>query len=397
MSHLFIDLGLVLAAVYALGEAAEAVGEPAFLGELAAGVVVGPHALGLVTPGGVVHVFAAIGAASLFFHVGYENVDIGRLLAVRAEAASIAAFGMLVPFLSGLAMGWAFGYDLVGTLFLAVALSITSIAITVRTLTHLGKAESTYAGKLVGAAVLDDVAGLVAFSLLLLGIAGSAGLASGAVGILFGKVIGFFALAAVVHTLVADRLFERVVPGTRTESVFVVLGALLALFAAAAEAADLHATIGAFAAGLIAGHGTRTEGVEPEDGVSVITYGVFAPLFFAAVGMQIDLAVLADPYLLLFAITAVGVAAKVVGGYLGSRLTGGSAPESLAVGVGIVPRTGVELVIVSVALERGFVDQQLYAAFIALVVVSVLVTPLALERLDRYTSGPVFERQEPVD
>lgn len=389
MSHLFVELGLLLAAAYALGQAVEAVGKPAFLGELAAGVVVGPEALGLVTPDGVVHVFATVGAASIFFHVGYEEVEFGSLLDVGRSAAVVAAFGMLVPFLSGLAVGWAFGYDLAGVLFLAVALSITSIAVTVRTLTHLGRGDTPYASKLVAAAVIDDVTGMIAFALLLLGVAGTAGLTGGAVAVLAAKVVGFFALAALVHLLVADRLFERVLRTERTAGPFLVFGALLSLFAAAAEFAELHATIGAFLAGLVAGHGDRTAGFDHESGVAIITYGVFAPAFFAAVGMRLDLSAFTGLHPLLFVVVAVGVAAKVAGGYVGNRVGGGSVDESLLVGVGLVPRTGVELVIVSVALARGFVDQQVYSAFVLLVVVSVLLTPLWLERLSDGGPDPV--------
>lgn len=390
MSHLFLELGVMLAAVYTLGQVVETLGKPAFLGELLAGVLVGPEILGLVSPDGVVHVFATVGAASLFFHVGYEEVDLAGLFDVGRSATAIAAFGMVVPFLAGVAVGWAFDYGLTGMLFLAVALSITSIAITVRTLTYLGKSETRYASKLVGAAVIDDVVGMVAFALLLLGVAGSAGLAGGTVATVLAKVVGFFALAVLVHALVADVFFARVLPTERTGGPFLIFGALLALFGAAAEFADLHATIGAFVAGLIAGHGDRTEGFEHESGVEIITYGVFGPLFFAAVGMRVDFSVVASLHPILLVVAVVGVLAKVAGGYLGNRVVGGDPLESVAIGVGLVPRTGVELVIVSVALERGFVDQRIYAAFILLVVVSVLLTPLVLQRFDAEFRSAVF-------
>lgn len=394
MAHLFLHLGVLLAAVYAAGQAAEYLGKPAFLGEIAAGVLLGPEVLGFVTASGVVHVFATIGAASLFFHVGFEDVDIDELLGVGRAAVAIAAAGMVVPFACGAAIGWWFGYGLMGTLFLAVALSITSIAITVRTLDYLGHADTRYANKLVGAAIVDDVAGMVAFSALLLVVAGSASLTGGQVGVLAAKVVGFFALAAVVHLFVADWVFERALPTDRTAGAFLVFGTFLALFGAAAEFASLHATFGAFVGGLVAGHGNRAADAEYEAGVTTITYGVFAPVFFAAVGLRLSFQPFAGVHPILLAVVVLGVLSKIAGGYLGNRLAGGSDAESRIVGAGMVPRTGIELVVVSVALERGFVDQRVYAAFILLVVVSVLVTPMLLDSLSDGADTPAASAQQ---
>lgn len=387
MSHLFMELGATLAVVYAGGRAVEAIGKPHFLGEIGAGILVGPAVLDLVSPTGAVHVFASIGAASLFFHVGYADVDVGGLLRVGRSSLAVAAFGMIIPFVAGIGTGLAFGYPPAGTMFLALALSITSIAITVRTLDHLGAAETTLADKLVGAAIVDDVAGMIAFSVLLLGTAGATSLTGGSVGWLLVRVAGFFAVAAVVHFFVADLLFARVPASDRSEGVFLVFGALLTLFAAAAEFAELHAAFGAFVAGLVAGHGDRAADQEYEQGVSAITFGVFAPVFFATIGMRLEFEAMTAVDPLLIVIPVVGIGTKIVGGYLGNRLVGGSTAESAMVGVGMVPRTGVELVIVSVAFTRDFVDQQIYGAFVGLVVVSVLLTPLLLERVggDRLT------------
>ena len=230
--------------------------------------------------------------------------------------------------------------------------------------------------------------GIDCLSLLLLATAGATGAAAGSVAWLLVRLAGFFALAAVVHLFVVDRLFARLPASDRAEGTFLAFGALLAFFGAAAEFAELHAAFGGFVAGIVASHGQR-EPADHERGVSLVTFGVFAPVFFAAVGIRLDLETIAAVHPLLVIVPVVGITTKIAGGYLGNRLAGGPHGESTIVGVGMVPRTGVELVIVSVALTRGVFDQRVYAAFVVLVVVSVLVTPLLLERLpaDRSTGG----------
>lgn len=378
----FLVIGATLLLAFALGEAAEALGEPPLLGEILAGILLGPHLLSLIQPEGEFATLAGIGAALLLFDAGYEDVDLDQLLRYRFSAASIALLGMAIPFAAGFFLGAGFGYGVTASLFLGLALSVTSIAVTVGTLVDLDRMDTPYGVRILAAAVLDDVLGLVGFSLLLL-LAGGGAEAPTEVASTLLKVGAFFAAAVLFHRFLLPRVSGRLERSEQRGGEFLGIMAILFLFGYGAEYAGLDVTIGAFVAGLVVGEDRRLCGLEVREGVTGVAYGVFIPLFFAYVGARIDPSVLADPTGLILAVIAVGVAAKIAGGYLGSYLSGRGREESLAIGVGLVPRTGVELVIVTTALSLGVIDQEIFSAVLGLVVVSVLVTPSLLARAAR--------------
>jgi len=142
------------------------------VGEIIAGLVLGPSIIGLIDYDETFAVFGIIGAMLLFFDIGYEHLDLTELLSVGSAAVSIALFGMIIPAGTGLALGLAFDYSVTESAFLALALSVTSIAVTARTLLDLHQLDSRVGHRVVGAAVVDDIVGLVAFALLLLAVSG---------------------------------------------------------------------------------------------------------------------------------------------------------------------------------------------------------------------------------
>lgn len=340
----FLVIGATLLLAFALGEAAEALGEPPLLGQILAGILLGPQLLGLIVPEGEFATLAAIGAALLLFDAGYEDVDLDRLLRYRFSVASIALMGMAIPYAAGFLLGVAFGYGIWASLFLA--LSVTSIAVTVGTLVNLDRMDTPYGVRILAAAVLDDILGLLGFSLLLLAATGGAG---GPVEVATTLLRGalFFAAAVLFHRHLLRRVSHLLQCTEQRGGVFLGIMALLFVFGYGAEYSGLDITIGAFVAGLIVGEDPRLGGLEVREGVTGVAYGVFIPLFFARVGARIDLSVLADPTPLLLAVVTAGIAAKILGGFLGSYLSGRDRAESLVVGIGMMPRTGIEIVIVS--------------------------------------------------
>jgi len=171
MAELLLVIGVTLLVAFAFGEVLERVGQPALVGEIIAGLVLGPSVFGLIDYDGTFAAFGIIGAMLLFFDIGYEHLDLTDLLSVGPVAVSIALFGMIVPAGSGFALGLTFDFGVVESAFLALVLSVTSIAVTARTLLDLRQLDSQIGHRVVGAAVVDDVVGLVAFALLLLAIA----------------------------------------------------------------------------------------------------------------------------------------------------------------------------------------------------------------------------------
>ena len=381
MVGVLLAVGATLLVALVLGEALERVGEPALVGEILTGIVLGPFVLDVVAYEDTFAVLATIGAMLLFLDVGYEHLDLDDLLSVGPAAVVIALSGMTLPAVAGVGLGLAFGAGVAGSAFLGLALSVTSIAVTARTLVDLDALETTLGHRIVGAAVVDDVLGLLGFALLLASVSGD-GPADAVATV--GTIAAFFGLALVArHGLVgplSSLLARSRQPGA---DVLAILG-LMFLAGFGAEAAGLDVTVGALVVGLLVGEDDRLSRLEVREGIVGIAYGVFIPLFFAGVGARIDVTVLAALDPLLVAVVAVGLATKFAGGFLGDVATGGTRREAVVVGVGLLPKAGVELAIVGTALAEGFVSRRLFSALVLLVLVSVLVTPSLLQLAVRW-------------
>jgi Kef-type K+ transport system membrane component KefB len=388
MEGVLLVVGTTLLVALVLSEVAERAGEPALLGEIAAGVLLGPSGVGLLDYEGTFAVLATLGAMLLFFDVGYEQLDLDELLETGPAAVSIALFGMLVPATAGVALGFAFGYGPVQTAFLGLALSVTSIAVTARTLLHMGQLDTPIGTRVVGAAVVDDVVGLLWFALLLIAATGG-GPVEGLVS--FGKMLAFFAFAVLVRRGAVGRLSSVLARSAQVEADLVAILGLTFLAGYGAEATGLDVTVGALVAGLLVGEDERFSQLDVREGIVGVAYGLFIPLFFAGVGARLDLSVLAELDAFVVALVVVGLATKFVGGAVGDLVAGGSPRQAVAVGVGMLPKTGVELAIVGAALAEGLVTARVFSAVVLLVLVSVLVTPSLLQAAVRRAGGTATE------
>jgi Kef-type K+ transport system membrane component KefB len=367
---------------FVFGEVFERLGEPALVGEIIAGLVLGPSAIGLIDYDGTFAVFGIIGAMLLFFDVGYEHLDLTELLSVGPAAISIALLGMIIPAGTGLLLGLTFGYGITASAFLALALSVTSIAVTARTLLDLQQLDSRIGHRVIGAAVVDDVIGLVAFAFLLIAISGD-----GAFAVLttLGTVIGFFAVAAIARFAVIERLSALLSRSQQPGADVIVLLGGLFIVSFSAEVAGLDVTLGALVLGLLVGEDERLSRLEVREGIVGIAYGVFIPLFFAGIGTRIDLRVLTTFDAFVIAVVTLGLTAKFAGGFLGNLLANGNFQDSTAIGVGMIPKAGVELAIISTALAEQLITRRIFSALVMLVLVSVLVTPSLLQTVLRRT------------
>jgi len=385
MADILLVVGVTLLVAFVFGEALERVGEPALVGEIIAGLVLGPSIIGLIDYDETFAVFGIIGAMLLFFDIGYEHLDLTELLSVGSAAVSIALFGMIIPAGTGLALGLAFDYSVTESAFLALALSVTSIAVTARTLLDLHQLDSRVGHRVVGAAVVDDIVGLVAFALLLLAVSGGGTIEAVTT---LGQVIGFFALAVIARFAVIQQLSSLLARSRQIEADILALFGVVFLVSFSAEAVGLDVTLGALMIGLLVGEDERLSRLEVREGIAGIAYGMFIPLFFAGVGAQIDLRVLTALDTFVIAVVTFGLAAKFVGGVIGNLIAGGDVYESAAIGVGMTPKAGVELAIISAALAEGLISIRLFSAIVALVLVSVLISPSLLQAVLNRTNSP---------
>jgi Na+:H+ antiporter len=385
---------LVLAAMLAVGklfgEGVERLGLPGVLGELVAGMVLGPGLLAVVPAAGAgsyetIRFLAELGVILLLFEVGLET-DLKEMMRVGPAALAVAAVGIAVPFLSGYYF-WArmphpsLGQELHGStaaIFLGATLTATSVGITARVLADLNRMETAEARIILGAAVVDDVVGLVILSVV-------AGLAEGGavtlmgVGTTFAVAVGFLIAAVLLGNLLMPPVANRVAR-MRARGVVVVLALAFAL-ALAAFAARVGSAliIGAFAAGLIL-KGTRHSHTVEEQIRPVAA--VLAPVFFVNVGAAADLTLLdprrpgaADLLLVAGALTLVAIVGKLLAGWAAPWLRF----NRLAVGVGMVPRGEVGLIFADLGRQAGLLSEATFSAVLIMVMATTFIAPLALK------------------
>ena len=352
-------------------EIARRLGQPAVIGELAGGFLVGPGALGLVVPGETAFVLAEIGVVILLFSVGLE-VRLDDLLAVGKPAVLTALIAMILPILVGIAFGLLLGESAMTAAFIGLALAATSIGITSRVLADLGVLDQTFARVVLGAAVIDDVVALI-----LIGIVSGAaeGDISGSTFLVAVAAVGLvglgFAAARRARGLKREVFTWPLFADTPLVPAFILMFA----FALVSAAIGLAAIIGAFVAGLIVAETEAQDELEHE----IRPLGlIFTPFFFAVTGAQLDLGALLDPAIAALAVglAVAGVLTKALGGFLGARELGrwGAA----TVGFGMVPRGEVGIVVANLGLAAGLLSAGVFSAVLIAVVLTTIIAPYLL-------------------
>jgi len=352
-------------------EVARRLGQPAVVGELLGGFLVGPAALGLVVPGETAFVLAEIGVVILLFSVGLE-VRLDDLLAVGKPAVLTAIVAMVLPIAAGVAISIIGGEAMSTAAFVGLALAATSIGITSRVLADMGVLDRTFARVVLGAAVIDDVLALVLIGLVS-GVA--AGDVSGSTLLVavaaFGLVGLGFAAARRARGLRRDVFTWPLFADTPLVPAFILMFAV----ALVSAAIGLAAIIGAFVAGLIVAETEAQDELEHE----MRPLGqIFTPFFFAVTGAQVDLSALLEPGIAALAIVlaVAGVVTKAAGGLIGARSIGRWG--STAVGFGMVPRGEVGIVVANLGFAAGLLSAGLFSAVLVAVVLTTVVAPYLL-------------------
>lgn len=350
--------------------------QPVVIGEVLAGVLVGPALLGLVHEGEILEFLAELGAVFLLFMVGLET-RLRDILAVGKEAFLVAVLGVALPFLGGYLYGLEIGFETLPALFLGTALVATSVGITARVLQELGVLSRPYSRIILGAAVIDDVLGLIVLAVVN-GVAETGQVEVGAITRLIVLSVVFVGLAVFLSTLIARLPVERLPVGSP-------LGFALTLgvgMAALAASIGLAPIVGAFLGGMLLSE--VREKYRLEEPIFAIE-SFLAPLFFAMVGVRLELSALANPVVLVAGtvVTIIAILGKVLGGFLGALTQG--VRSALTVGVGMAPRGEVGLIVAALGLKAGAVNEEEYAIVLFMVVFTTLFAPFALKPLIAWT------------
>lgn len=375
--QLLLELLLIFVSAKVAGEIFERLRVPGVLGEIAAGVALGPYALGWIHPSDTLHSIAEIGVIFVLFSAGLETSP-HDLIRVGRQALLVAVAGVLVPFALGfLYMKWR-GDAMSEAVFVGAAMVATSVGITARVLGDLKVLTTRSAKIILGAAVFDDILGMVLLAIVA-GLASSGGLELLHLGVLVGEAAAF----ALFMIFVAPRIVRRIQPrverlSTRDASLVLALGICLFLSWLSATI-GMAAIVGAFFAGLMfADYAPQWNLLPRVHGITEF----LAPYFFFSIGAQLNLQ-LFDRNVLVAAgvISVLAVISKVIG--CGAPLLREGWMEALRVGIGMMPRGEVALIVALVGLQSNIVTQSTYAVVVLMTAVTTFLAPPVLRVLYR--------------
>jgi len=384
--QLLVVLMIILVVAKGSGLASSAIGQPAVLGELLAGVVLGPSIVNLFGASFLdspyieenTHLLAELGVIFLMFLAGLET-DLGEVNRVRRVAFLAGSIGVLVPVVMGAGASVPFGFSTKECIFIGIILSATSVSISARTLMELNVLQQRQGLAILAAAVIDDVLGLIVLSFFIaFAVEGSGGGGATDAVLIVLRVAVFFAAAFIAGRFVLPPLMRWAGNAPMSEGVLATAIVVVLFYAWFAEYFGAVAAItGAFMAGLFL---RQTEAHRLiDERARALAYGFFVPIFFVAVGLSANARDIQGPDALLLAVVfLVAVVSKVAGCGLGALLGGEPPRSALQIGTGMISRGEVGLIMATVGLNKGIIATDVYSIVVLTVLATTLATPLLL-------------------
>lgn len=396
-----LDLALILLSTKVFGLLTRKVRMPQVVGALLAGLLLGPACFGILKQTEFIHEVSEIGVIVLMFCAGLET-DIDELKRSGKASFVIALLGVLVPLAGGLGVAWFFNRPgmiesnasasiMLQNIFIGVILTATSVSISVETLKEMGKLNTKAGNAILGAAIIDDVLGIIALTII-------TSLADSSVNVVvvFAKIVGFFVFVGVGGYLL-HVIFKKWVKGyERDLQRFVIISFVICLlFSYCAEkffgVADIT---GAFFAGLIITKTTHTNYIARRFGI--LSDILLSPVFFASIGIQVELPDM-SPMILVFAVVLVIVAVltKIVGCGIGAKVCQYKNKDCIRIGMGMVSRGEVALIVAAKGNAVGLMSSSLLGPVVVVVVITTIISPILLKLSFSEKSGKVeYEQNE---
>ena len=399
MFHLFhsqlpfiVTLLILLLSAKILGEIAERLGQPAMIGEVLAGVILGPSLFNIIPIIGDIKPIGDLGVFLLILMAGMEIEAEEIRNSIRGKNLWIALLGFLIPMGSGLLIGHLFHFTNIFTIFLSLCIAITALPVSIRILIDLGKLNSDVGQRIISAAIFNDIISLMVLGIILdyNGTSGKLEDVTFSILITGSKLILFIAILVVAYRLIGfsktrvstfnpkmDR-FLHYLKGK--ESMFAIVILFVLIFSSIAELLGLHFIVGAFFGALLFPRTMfqKSEFDQVKHSTSSFTMGFLAPIFFAIMGVQFDASALTNGLLLTVVLIA-SFLSKILGGYFGSRLAGFNNMKSITIGLGLNARGIMELVIANIALQKGFIDVPFFSILVMMALLTTLITPFLLK------------------
>jgi Kef-type K+ transport system membrane component KefB/nucleotide-binding universal stress UspA family protein len=399
---LLVQIALLLFAARAMGELARRLRQPSVVGEILAGILLGPSLLSGLIPalgawivpqttlgGYLLEVVSLLGALFLLLITGLET-DLGLIRQHARTAIGVSLGGVAVTFASGFALGWYLPDDLLAqtgpehrmvfSLFVATAMSISAIPVIAKVLMDLDLMRRDVGQTIIAAGMSDDTIGWTLLSIVAV-LAGTGAITGGAVFKAVGSVVVFMVVSFTLGRWLVKRALDYVQDEVRSPDRLVTLVIVMTIaWGALTQALGLEAVLGAFVMGILFGQMPRL----PQDvhhKLITLSLAVFTPIFFAVAGLKVNARALLEPRLLLIAVLVIAVASggKIVGTYLGARLIGRRDHwTSLTFGAGLNARGAMEIIIATIGLELGILSQDMFSIIVVMAMVTSLMAPPAL-------------------
>ena len=387
--HLVINIIIILTLAWFLGRVFARFGLPAVMGELLAGLILGPPLLGIVTPSEPIELIAEFGIFFLMFHSGLE-MDPKEAVEHMWPSIAVALGGFVLPFILGFFTCWLFGGSIYQSLFVGMGLSITAIAVQARILHDMQIQNTTIGHIIIGAAIVDDILALVALSILL-SLAESGEFQAIHVLLVVLKVVAFFAITIFIGQFIIPKIIRKLDDREAKTFTFALISALVVGYLA--EKAGLHMIIGAF----LAGQFVRKEIIDKgfyqkiNDRFYSLSYGFMAPIFFVSLSFHLHFQWKWHIILFTLAITFIAIIGKLIGCGAGAYIYGHKFWGSAIIGCGMNGRGAVEMVVAAVVIQLSdklisrntitepLLTQDQFSALICMAFITTIIAPLSLK------------------
>jgi Kef-type K+ transport system membrane component KefB len=376
-----LNLILVLLAAWIGGNVATRFGYPSVLGELVAGILLGPPLLGFLEPNEATKVLAQVGVLLMMLYVGLE-INFSDVKRASWPGFLAAIGGFIVPAVMGYALSHAFGFDFIASLFIGMAMGVTALVVKSRILLELNILDTRISHVMMVGSLITDTLCLIIFAgILSISEAGSLNLTE--IALILLKVTGFFIVTWFVGLRIVPKLYawlqSRNINGRTFNATLILLIAFL--FAEAAELVGLHGVIGTFMAGLYLREAIASRKLSHDMTglVKDVSLGFLAPIYFVTAGFQVSFGVFREDLALLLLLIAAAVIGKIIGTALFYLPSGFGWREGVVIGAGMNGRGVVEIIIANIGLQAGIITQEVFSILVFMAIITTAMTPATLQ------------------
>ncbi|MGL5767582.1 MAG: cation:proton antiporter [Sarcina sp.] len=380
MSHKFLlDLALILLSTKIFSILTSKLKLPQVVGALIAGVILGPTVLGLLKETDFINQLSSLGVIVLMFTAGLET-DLSELKKTGKASLAAAILGVIIPLIGGTLIAMLFhegtGSNVIlKDIFVGIILTATSVSITVETLKELGKLSTRAGNTILGAALIDDILGIIGLTIVI-GMADS----TVSLGIVLVKILLFFIIAAIIGIVVRKVFLIWTTKHGKDMRRFVIMSFVLCLGLAylAEDIFGVTDITGAFIGGMIISNTERTNFINKK--FETLSYLLLSPIFFASIGIKLEVKSL-DLYTIIFTIILIFIAviSKIIGGGAGVKIFSYSNREAIQVGAGMVSRGEVALIVASKGIAVGLMAEEFLVPVVIMVITTTILAPIILK------------------